>query len=159
MDKQAKFNLGIVIVAALMMMLTVYFVSADSSTATATATVPASCGISLNDTAPDFGSVTAGSESSEVIIQVSNTGSVSANVTIEGTNWTDGGSNTFAVGYTKYALTSGTYASKTALTESAVQHMTDLANGDSDDSFLQMSVPSGQAAATYTQTITYTTVC
>lgn len=159
MDKTGKTNLVVGVVVAMLMILATFVVLADASVVDASVTVPSSCGISLDQSTAAFGSVGTGAESSEITRTVSNTGSTTANVTIEGSAWDGSGANTFVVGQTKYALSTGSYASKTALTGSPVQHMTDVANGGSDDSFLQMAVPSGQAADTYNQNITYTTVC
>ena len=115
------------------------------------------CGISLNNTAPDFGSIEIGQESSEVIIRVTNTGSLSGNYTIEGTDWS--GTTTLPVGRTAWGNTSGNFASKTALTTSAVTHKTNVAGGSFFDSYLQMKPENGDTAGTYSQNITYTVLC
>jgi len=131
---------------------------ADSAQIDATVTIPATCGIATTTNTVNFGSVNTGATSTEQNLYVNNTGSVEANISIKGLDWVNG-TNTMPVGQTRYAVTTGTYGSKTPLTTSDQVLANNVANGGNTPLYLQMVVPIGQAAGIYTQNITVTTTC
>src|SRR2546428_10124663 len=92
---------------------------ATISQATGQVTVIAgSCGINIVSGSPiNYGSLIAGSISTEQTVVLQNTGTVSGTLAVHGTDWLDGSSTSqILVGNTKFSTSSGTYASKTALT-------------------------------------------
>ena len=135
----------------------------DTSLITNSATIQSTCGIATNTSAINFGTLSPGDTSSEAIVQVNNTpASTVANFTIRGTGWLYTADNTsaFAVSQTKYDITTGTYASKTALTTSNVQYITNLAAGGSQNTFLQLKIPNTvNATGGVTQNVTLTVNC
>jgi len=135
----------------------------DSDTITAQVTVPAICTVSLSTNSIDFGSVAPGSDtgSTNQQVTVTNGGNTQAiNTTIKGDDWSDGGTNTFAVGNTEWSTGAFTYGSGTSLTSSdAAISGGNLAKGASLTLYFGAGVPSGQNSASYTQTITITMNC
>lgn len=124
-------------------------------------TISPTCGISLSAQTLNFGDMNTGDTStSDQSTTVTNDGSVLASVSVQGNDWTDGVSNSFAVGQTHYALTGGQdYDSgMTALTSGPV-FFSSIGNGASQDGFFKLRIPLGQAAASYTQDITFTSSC
>ena len=134
----------------------------NSSDITATVTVPSVCTVSLNTSTISFSSVSPGTDtgSTNQVVNVTNSGNAQAtNVTIKGTAWSDGGSNTMPVGQTEWGTSGFAYGSGTALTTSDAVVTNNLGAGSSVLIYFGVGVPSGQAAATYTQTITVTMNC
>lgn len=124
--------------------------------------VPAACIVTLNGSAIDFGSLAPGLDTGATnqIIQVTNDGNtLTTSVTIEATQWSDGGTNTMVVGQTEWNNTGFTYGEGTALTGSPVSIGSNLAAGGTQNLFFGVGVPVQQAAATYNQTITVTMNC
>ena len=135
----------------------------DSDTITATVSVPAICTVSLDTNTIDFGSVAPGADTGATNQQVTitNSGTATAtNVTIKGTDWSDGGTNSFAVGQTEWGTSAFTYGSGTDLTSSDVAITGgNLTKGASLTLYFGVGVPSGQNSASYNQTITITMNC
>jgi spore coat protein U-like protein len=132
----------------------------NSSDITAQVTVPAVCTVSLSANSIDFGSVAPGTDtgSNNQQVTVTNGGNTEAtNVTIKGNDWS--GPDTMPVGQTQWATSAFTYGSGNALTASDAVVTTNLAAGSSTTLYFGVGVPSGQAAGTYTQTITVTMNC
>jgi hypothetical protein len=87
---------------------------------TGSVSVSATCGLTLDDTSLDFGTLARNAVSSlEPQLNLNNTGSAVGYLTVSGKNWLDGSAVSHIYGnYTKFATSdvgSGTYASKTAL--------------------------------------------
>ena len=159
--------IGISAVVLAMTLLTLNVLAAETKTATATAsaTVLGTCGIEA--TGIGFGDLVPGQTytNDNVYSTISMpTGNQVVTPYIKGVDWTDGGTNTFGVGQTHWSLTSTTlYGSMTALTipvsddgdslEDTVSH------GDPLEVYFKLSIPAGQVAASYTQTITFTVSC
>ena len=135
----------------------------DSDTITATVSVPSVCTVSLDTNSIDFSSVSPGADTGNTNQQVTvtNGGNTQAtNTTIKGGNWSDGGTNSFLVGNTEWSTSAFTYGAGTNLTSSDVAITGgDLNAGSSITLYFGVGVPSGQAAASYTQTITVTMNC
>lgn len=133
------------------------------TTTTTTTTTPApTCGITA--TSPmDFGSLNPTDTSSvDVSTTITNTGdSNTTTLTIEGTIWSDGGSNIMPVTQTHWSLTPGqTYASMNPLHLSPGDSMgTSVGPATPLDVFFKLSIPGQQLHATYTQTVTFTGGC
>jgi hypothetical protein len=128
---------------------------ADTATLDASVTIPATCGIVVDPTTIDFGSVQTGGTSSVESTDVTNRGSVPAQISIRGTNWS-GTSGSFDVSYTKFGDTS---SPATPLLASDQILFNSLGNGDTASAYFRMSVPYGQSAGSYSQTITFTSTC
>ena len=135
----------------------------STDTITAQVTVPSICVVSLSTNSIDFGTVNAGADtgSANQQVNITNTGNTQAtSTTIKGTDWSDGGVNSFAVGNTEWSTSAFTYGSGTDLTTTdATIPGGNLNPGSSLTLYFGVGVPSGQAAATYTQTITITMNC
>ena len=135
---------------------------ADSDDVEAQVIVPSTCTISLDVTSFTWGSINAGADSTTLnkAVQVSNTGSDTAALTVKGEDWSDGGVLSFGVGNTEWSVTPATnYGSGTDLTTGDVSVNAALANGANDDIYFGVGVPASQDAATYNQTITLTLTC
>ncbi|MEM7825161.1 MAG: hypothetical protein QXO27_04280 [Candidatus Aenigmatarchaeota archaeon] len=137
-------------------------VIAPSSNITASVNVPVSCGIKLTPNTINFGDVPTGSTSSIKTVDIKNTGSGSmeyCKYEISGTDWTKTG-DSFAVENTDYKCSNSTgvnclvvsFADLTATTT----HFANIEHGKTVSVDFQMSVPEGQAAGAYQQTITIT---
>ena len=105
MKKEFIAALLVLVIAAIVLSANAF---ADSAIINATVTIPSTCGIATTASAVNFGSVNTGVTSSEQNLVVNNTGSVVANVTIKGIDWSDG-THTIAVGQTKFATSTGAY--------------------------------------------------
>jgi len=120
------------------------------------------CVVSLSTNTISFGSVNPGTNtgSTNQNVTITNSGSGTAtNVTIRGTDWSDGGGNTFAVGNTEWSTSAFTYGSGTDLTTTDAAITTNLGAGNSITTYFGVGVPQYQAASSYTQTITITMNC
>jgi len=122
---------------------------------TASATVQPVCGISATDIV--FGTVvpssTVSDKTSTISMPIGNTQTTS--LTIKGEDWSDGGSNSMPVTQTMWK-SSGSY---TALETTESASIGQVSFGTPLTVNFQLSVPAGQAAASYTQTITFTASC
>ncbi|MCD6547486.1 MAG: hypothetical protein J7K22_02950, partial [Nanoarchaeota archaeon] len=88
-------------------------------TDTKTFQIISTCVISLSTNSIDFGTVNAGADtgSANQQVNITNTGNTQAtSTTIKGTDWSDGGVNSFAVGNTEWSTSAFTYGSGTDLT-------------------------------------------
>jgi hypothetical protein len=125
-------------------------------------TVLPTCGISLTSGAPiNYGSLVPSSTSAEQTLILHNTGSVAATLSVHGTDWLDGVSNSqMLVGNTKFSVTSGTYASKTALT-STDQTVGTINPTPNLSTFwqLQANLVSSTFQGALTQTVTFSNSC
>ena len=95
-----------------------YVPTTSGTQTTGQVTVLPTCGILLISGAPiNYGSLVPSSTSAEQTLILHNTGSVAATLSVHGTDWLDSFSNSqMLVGSTKFSASTGTYASKTALT-------------------------------------------
>ena len=154
MDKKTSTYLVVVLVAGLgvMYMFGGFNWITGLATVGANLTVNTTCVITLNDTNITFGTVNPTAISGERLVDIKNDGNALLNATINGTNWA--GPASLQVNQTKYANTSGTYASKTSVTNlSPVQFVFDLGLASSVTEYFQVQIPAGQAAGFYNQTL------
>jgi hypothetical protein len=94
------------------------------TTVTSTANISGTCGLVTAPTALNYGTVAPNAQSVEQLLVLNNTGTVTTQIQVNGTNWTSSAITHLVVGKTKYAFgTTATpdpvgvaYASKTALT-------------------------------------------
>ncbi len=88
-----------------------------SSVAQGQTQVLGTCGISFpNGNSVNYGSLVPNTVSSQVKLNMTNSGSVNAILTVSGTNWLDAGlNNVMLVNRTHYNITSSTYFQKTSL--------------------------------------------
>jgi hypothetical protein len=82
--------------------------------------IAGTCGISFDSGTPiNYGNLVPDNTSAEQVMNIQNTGTITADLLVSGTNWVDSlQTSVITVDETKYAETSGTYASKTSLTTS-----------------------------------------
>jgi hypothetical protein len=128
---------------------------------TCTAPATGTCSLSLNPSTLNYQSMNHDTTSVQDLnfTVVTNTGSTATNVLINGTVWANGGV-TFVVGSTKYYNASGqTYANKIALTATATEIYHALAGSGTFNTYLDLQIPNGQTAGTYTQTVQLTSSC
>ncbi|QLH08334.1 hypothetical protein DSQ19_01515 [Candidatus Nitrosotenuis sp. DW1] len=92
-------------------------ISANAQQATGSATILGTCGLSFpNGNAVNYGSLVPNTISAEKKLNMTNTGSVNATLTVKGGDWKDSGSNSVMFGNrTHYNVTTGTYFQKTPL--------------------------------------------
>lgn len=121
----------------------------------ATVTIQETCGFSIDGNLNFLPPVIAGSTSNTLGLTLTNTGSLPATVSLSGTPWTSG-PNSMPVGQTLY----GDPSPITPLTglPTALPAIGNLPSNTLVENF-QMSVPAGQAAGAYAQTITFTVSC
>lgn len=137
----------------------------ETVTATASATVLGTCGITASGI--EFGSLVPGQTytGNDVYSTISMpTGNQVVTPYIKGVDWTDGETNTFGVGQTHWSLDlEEDYSDMTALTTPELGDGDSLvdtvSHGDPLDVYFKLSIPAGQVAASYTQTITFTASC
>ncbi|MGC9005698.1 MAG: right-handed parallel beta-helix repeat-containing protein [Candidatus Micrarchaeia archaeon] len=115
------------------------------------------CGIDINETSVDFGSLTTNVVSAEKSVRVTNPGTAAGNFSINGTNWI--GPVVFSSTRTRWATSSGSYETKTPLNATPVPVYVNLPGGDFFNLYLQLYTPMGQQNGTYTQTITMIAEC
>ncbi|OLE44333.1 MAG: hypothetical protein AUF73_01440 [Thaumarchaeota archaeon 13_1_20CM_2_39_11] len=125
--------------------------------------VAGSCGINVVSGAPiNYGSLIAGSISTEQTVVLQNTGTVSGTLAVHGTDWLDGSSTSqMTVGNTKFSTSAGiTYASKTALTTSD-QTVGTINPSPNLSTFWQVQVNliSSSFTGSLTQTTTFSNSC
>lgn len=120
---------------------------------------PKTCGISATDIS--FGSLGVGDTSSDQTSTLTNTGnSPTDTLAIKGNDWTGTPSGSMVVGQTHWSLTSGqNYNSMTTLTTSDASLGQQVSPGTPLSVYFKLAIPNGQAAASYSQTITFTGSC
>ena len=129
-----------------------------AATSTASVTVPASCGLAATDIA--FGSLSTGATSSDVTSTVSMpSGNTAVTPTISGLPWSGNPSGSMVVGQTHWYMSDVAYGSMTTLTNAPVSIGQQVSYGSSKTVHFKLQIPNDQAAASYTQTITFTATC
>ena len=123
------------------------------ATVGANLTVTTTCVLTLNDTNITFGTVSPTAISGERLVKFTNDGNALLNATINGTDWDGPGAVIMDVNQTKYANSTGTYASKTSVTFTATQFIYNLGISSPVTEYFQVQVPVGQAAGFYNQTL------
>ena len=120
------------------------------------------CGINIVSGAPiNYGSLTSGTISTEQTVLLQNTGTASGTLLVHGGDWLDVSSTSqMLVGSTKFSVTSGTYASKTALTTSD-QTVGTINPTPNLSTFwqLQANPLSSSFSGSLTQTVTFSNSC
>ena len=117
------------------------------------------CGLSTNDI--DFDILQTGQISADNTITLTNTGnSPTTTLTTKGDDWIGTPSGSMTVGQTHWSLTGGqNYNSMTTLTTSDQSLGQQVSPGNPLPTYFKLSIPLGQLAASYTQTITFTGGC
>jgi hypothetical protein len=84
-----------------------------------------------------------------------------ASLTMEGQDWTDGGTNNFDTSYTRYnEITDTTYDLMLTLPKSpSTATLSGIPVGNNLDVYFKLKIPAGQAPTSYMQTITFTGSC
>lgn len=115
-------RVGTAVLLSAMLWLPFMTTNAYAQSATGSVTIEATCGVALSSGTINFGTIAKDAQSSDVQIDFTNSGSVTANVTATGSDWTSGGTVHINGEKTKFATTDqGTnstgidYASKKAL--------------------------------------------
>ena len=92
--------------------------SSAKSTTTGSVTILGTCGLTFVSGAPiSYGSLTPEALSANQTLTISNTGIVAGTLSVNGTDWKDGGGTThILVNFTKYSGPAKSYVSKTSLT-------------------------------------------
>lgn len=147
------------------------FQSATAQTAVeSTATISGTCGLVTTPTSLNYGTVARNGESVEQPLELSNTGSVTTLVQINGTAWTSSGITHLAVEKTKYVLgATGTedpsgiaYASKTALTGTPAGTGVVVSPANTNSTYWQLAATDMQNlpfSGALAQTITFSFSC
>lgn len=145
------------IILAITLAMAMFSVNVLAATSTASVTVPASCGLAATDI--DFGSLTTGATSGDVTSTVSMpSGNTVVTPTIQGTIWTGSGWS-MPVGRTHWYLSDVVYDSMTPLTSSGISIGTSVSYTSSKTVHFKLQIANDQAAASYTQNITFTATC
>ena len=150
-----------VVLALAMLTVNVLALSGGTSNVPATVTVEITCGFTVTGNL-NFANTNPGGSSDEKDLTLTNTGSLPITIDISGTDWCSGigcpSTPTYSmpVGQTMY----GTVTPSTALTSSGVA-LPQIGNLPSNTlvEHFQMSVPYGQAAGSYGQTVTFEDIC
>lgn len=144
--------IGISAVVLALTMLAVNVLANDGTDVTASVTVPIICGYTVTGTL-DFTNTLPGGSSDIKDLTLTNTGSIPIIITVYGIDWSDN-SHTMPVGQTMY----GNPSPSTALESSPGDPLPEIENLPSNTliEYFQMSVPWGQAAGDYEQTVTFT---
>lgn len=146
------------IILAITLAMSILAVNVLAATSTASVTVPASCGLAATNI--NFGSLGVGSTSGDVTSTVSMpSGNTAVTPTIQGIAWAGTPSGSMVVGQTHWYMSDVAYGSMTALTTSGVSIGASVSYGSSQTVHFKLAIPAGQAAATYSQTITFTATC
>jgi hypothetical protein len=114
-----------------------------------------SCGISLNTTSINFGSVSLGEESSEQGILVNNTGIDSGDIFVSGTDW----DSTLLASRTGFSNSSGDFSSKKLLSPNPQLILDDLLPNNPTNTYWQFKAEPNDPSGNYSQTITFTFEC
>jgi hypothetical protein len=154
-----KYILGAAIGVMISLMTLLPIAMSDTAPITASATVLNYCDLDVSPLTINFGTdLIPTSTSADQTITVSQLTGNWANIgaTVEGTGWTGTGLTppTMDVGQTHWSLTDIVYGSMTALTGSSVPIGATIGPGGSETVHFKLHIPDGQAADTYTQTIT-----
>jgi hypothetical protein len=135
---------------------------ADDFTASVTVNTYASVTITDNGASGlAFGSLDPGTDkqaeaaSPSVSVTTSSENNVDIAISISGTNFSDGGTNSFAVSNAFYNTTDVS-GSAVAMSTTPTQVGSDLTPGDGMDIYHWLTIPANQAAASYSSTFTYT---
>jgi len=123
-------------------------------------TVITVCGLVTDVSTQSFGAVPVGVTSAETQIRVNNTGSVSANVNLTGSDWWNA-SETMDVGVTHYNYTDAAqdYDDEMWPLDKTNQTIGSIANGGSKLVYFKVKIPALQETAVYRQETMYSTVC
>ena len=148
-----------IVVAFVLLAVLVSFAAADTVDIKARVDVNRgrsdSCGIDLDRSSLNFGTVDDGETSSIRTVTVENTGSRRAQISLRGTDWEDVDlSRRFSVSATRYGLTFPT----AALTHTS-RFVFSLDENEEDDVGFDVRIPLGQPDGTYEQTITFVSSC
>jgi hypothetical protein len=145
------------IILVITLALAILSVNVLAATSTASVTVPASCGLAATDV--NFGSLSTGATSGDVTSTVSMpSGNTPVTPTISGTAWTGG--TGMVVGQTHWYMTaSQPYGTMTTLTGTGVSIGQQVSYGSPKTVYFKLQIPNDQAAASYSQTITFTASC
>lgn len=122
-----------------------------------TEVVADTCGVYINETSVDFGSLTTNVISAEKSVRVTNPGTAPGNFSINGTNWM--GPAVFSSTRTRWSTASGSYESKTPINSTPVLVYENLGGGSYFNLYLQLYTPIGQENGTYNQTISMIAEC
>jgi len=131
-----------------------------TSTSTTTTTTLPTCDITVSPNL-NFNSMNPG-DTSDNSTSISNGGnSPTTSLTIEGTNWSDSGSNIMYVGQTRWSLSSGQdYDSLMSnVTSSAIPLGSQVSPEIPLPVYFKLRIPAHQDVASYTQTIIFTAGC
>ena len=157
-------NILILTLLAMVLTLTPVVFAAETTTTTtamiASETITGTCGFTVTGTL-DFADITVGIPSDVKSLTITNTGSVEATgtraVMISGSNWISG-SNSMDVSQTKYD-TDNTPTTSLPGTPTALPDIGNLPSNTLTEYFQVSTVPYGQAAGAYHQTVTFTQAC
>jgi hypothetical protein len=132
----------------------------DDITASVTVTEYASVTVTDNGTAGlSFGSMTPGQDmkaeaaSPSVTVTAAAENNIDLDIKVSGTDFSDGGSNSFSIGNAYYNTASDSGSASAMSTTPAT--VDTLSAGEHVDIYHWLSVPEEQAAATYDSTFTY----
>ena len=113
-----RFDISVVaFIAVIFSMTPAIIISASAQQATGSATILGTCGISFpNGNSVNYGSLVPNTTSAQKNLNMTNSGSVNATLTVKGGDWKDPGNNSVMLGNrTHYNVTSGTYLQKAPL--------------------------------------------
>ncbi len=136
--------------------------TSPSSNVIGTVNVPGTCFASISPNAINFGSLgpTAQYPPTNVITDSNSHGNVAANIMVSGNDWTSASSNTFGVTNTVWNPTvTAVFSQSNALTSTPVDTGIQIGARSTNTVVFGLQIPSGQAADTYTQTITIESAC
>jgi spore coat protein U-like protein len=128
---------------------------------TNTVTVLATCSLTSGTNPIAFGNINPGDTSAQDThyTTITNTGNAATQVLVNGSAWTSGG-NSFPANYTHwYNATGQSYYNKKWLNITQQVANNSLGAGQSFTVFMDLMIPSGQAAGSYTQTVWFTSSC
>jgi len=157
-------TLGIaaLVAAALSVIFAVQVTTAASNTTQLEINISITCGLTVNSSSLSFGNLTTGETSAAKGIRLTNVGSATAALTINGTKFykNDNASVYFSSNYTHWNTTSAAlYEESSGINELATSMGFSLANNASQDVFFRIMIPLGQAAGQYNQTVVVISTC
>ena len=124
--------------------------------------IAATCGISINSSSINFGTLGNGNISNEQSISLNNTGTASANFTISGTNWilTSNSSFVMNVNQTRFYNESVAFNLKTLLQTYDQTLQGNVGGNQTIFSFMNVQIPSiTNITGAINQNATYTVLC
>jgi len=139
-----------------------------TTTSTTTTTIPTTTTTLLTcefSVAPDLDFVSLQPDQISVdnkYTTVSNAGTAAmTSLTMEGQDWTDGGTNNFGTNYTRYnEITDATYDLMLTLPKSpSTATLSNVGVGNSLNVYFKLKIPAGQVPTSYSQIITFTAGC